>query len=260
MESLIEEVQVPSFEGIETSTVTLAAARKCVDWMVVAILHLNQRAGFEVQLAAWIHDVAITSATQAAILWSHRLGEQARISLFHSWLDQSLALRPTSKLIESWDEMYSIRNRLVHSLLDSSEKVFLPSELDREFLLIFALAVTEKVRAESLESQARQSLRNVLVRLALSTEDLSRLFETSLNELETWESGLSPIRPEIRPVVNRVSSGVNKLLTMFRPERLPDVVRREAELFDGQSALAWILQGRIEDVVNRYERALAYQS
>jgi hypothetical protein len=188
------------------------------------------------------------------------LSEQARISLFHSWLDQSLVLKPSSNLIENWDEMYAIRNRLVHGLLDSSDTGLLPSELDREFLLIFGLAVTEKVRAKTLESQARQSLRNVFVRLALSTDDLSTLFGVSSNEIETWESGRSPMRAEFRPVINRVSSAVNRLLTMFRPERLPDVVRREAELFGGQSALDWILQGRIEDVVNRYERALAYQS
>jgi len=46
---------------------------------------------------------------------------------------------------------------------------------------------------------------------------------------------------------------------MFRPERLAQVVRRKAGLFDGESALDWILRGRIVTAVDHYEIALVYQ-
>lgn len=251
---------MPSFEGLESNSANLAAARKCVDWMVLVVLHLNERAGFELQTSAWIHDLVISSASQAAILWSRRLSEQARISLLHSWLDQSLILKPSSKLIANWERMFATRSELLHALLNLSENELRPSELDREFLSIFSLAVAEKLRTETSESQARQSLRNVLTRLELSAEDISQLLAVSSQDIGEWESGRRPIGSEYQPVINRASSAVGRLLAMFRPERLPDVVRRKAELFGGQSALEWILQGRIGEVVNRYEAALTYQS
>jgi hypothetical protein len=41
---------------------------------------------------------------------------------------------------------------------------------------------------------------------------------------------------------------------------LPTGIRRPAELFDGETALAWILRGRIAEVADRYETALLYQT
>ncbi len=41
--------------------------------------------------------------------------------------------------------------------------------------------------------------------------------------------------------------------------RLPQVIRRPVDIFDGHSALEWILLGRIEEVAKRYEVAFAYQ-
>jgi len=49
------------------------------------------------------------------------------------------------------------------------------------------------------------------------------------------------------------------MLEIFRPERLFQVVRRKADLFDGESALEWILRGRVAEVADRYELALSYQ-
>jgi len=252
-EALIGDVQMPSFEGLESSSTNLAAARKCVDWMILAVLQLNRKAGFELQTSALIHDLVISSASQAAILWSRRLSEEARTSLVHSWLDQSLVLRP------SWERMHAIRNELVHGLLSSLEKKLQPSEVDREFLLSFSLAVAEKLRTDTSESQARQSLRNVLTRLELSIEDLSRIFAVSVGDIEAWESGRRPMRTEYQSIVNRASSAVMRLAAIFRPERLPQVIRRKAALFGGESALDWILRGQIHEVADRYETTLAYQ-
>ena len=49
-------------------------------------------------------------------------------------------------------------------------------------------------------------------------------------------------------------------LLVFGPERLPQVIRREAELFDGNPAVNWIVSGRITEVAKRYESVLAYQA
>ena len=43
---------------------------------------------------------------------------------------------------------------------------------------------------------------------------------------------------------------------MFRPRRLPEVIRRPAALFDAEPVLEWIERGRIIEVVQRYDRAV----
>lgn len=257
--SLIEEVQLPSFEGLESGSASLATARKCVDWMLLVLIQLNQKAGFELQISSWINDLVISSASQAAMFWHHRRSEQARISLFHSWLDHSLLLKPTSTLFANRQSINEVHSKILYGLFSPSEKELYPSELDREFLLLFSLAVTEKIRAETADSQARQSLRNVLTKLELSLDDISRLLGVSSVEVEEWETGDRPIAAEHQTVLNRVSSAVTRLSAIFRPDRLPKVIRRKAELFDGESALEWILEGRTEDVLERYEAAFAYQ-
>ena len=67
------------------------------------------------------------------------------------------------------------------------------------------------------------------------------------------------MRTEYQSIVNRASSAVMRLAAIFRPERLPQVIRRKAALFGGESALDWILRGQIHEVADRYETTLAYQ-
>jgi DNA-binding XRE family transcriptional regulator len=168
-------------------------------------------------------------------------------------LDQSLLLRP------SWERMRTLRNELVHGLFTESEAKLEPSEIDREFLLLFSLAASERLRTDSAESQARQSLRNLMSRLELSAEELAHLAEVARNDIVEWESGRQRIPADRQPALNKASSGVSRLLSLFRPERLPQVIRRKIDLFEGESALDWILQGRTDEVVERYESALTYQ-
>jgi DNA-binding XRE family transcriptional regulator len=252
-DTLIQDVEMPSFEGVEQGPATLASARKCVDWMVLVVFQLNKNAAFELQTSALIHDLVIASASQAALLCRRRLSDQARTSLIHSWLDQSLLLRP------SWERMRTLRNELVHGLFTESEAKLEPSEIDREFLLLFSLAASERLRTDSAESQARQSLRNLMSRLELSAEELAHLAEVARNDIVEWESGRQRIPADRQPALNKASSGVSRLLSLFRPERLPQVIRRKIDLFEGESALDWILQGRTDEVVERYESALTYQ-
>jgi hypothetical protein len=252
-DTLVQEVELPSFEGVEPGSATLASARKCVDWMGLVVFQLNKKAEFELQTSALIHDLVLASASQAALLWRHRLSNQARTSLVHAWLDQSLMLRP------SWERMRKLRNELVHGSFTAFEGQLDPSDVDREFLLVFSVAVSEKLRAATAESRARQSLRMVMSHLQLSAEDLAQLVGSSRHDLNEWESGRQPIPPEQQVILNRASRAVMRLMSLFRPERVPQVTRRRVQLFSGESALDWILQGRADEVVERYESVLAYQ-
>ncbi len=253
LESLLEEVPVPAPERPNSTPPTLAAARACVDWMILAIQHLNRRIGFEAQTSVLVHDLVLASASHAAVFWRQGWSDQARISLLHSWIDQSLVFEP------SWKHLYDFRNRLIHQQFSPAANRLQGSDLDREFLLVFSIAVAEKLAVGQAASQARQALRQLLGRLELSSSDLARLLGVSVETVDQWESGRAVIPAEARAALARANNALSRMLAIFRPERLLQVIRQQVELFKGQSAYAWILQGRIQEVADLYETAFAYQ-
>jgi hypothetical protein len=255
LEALLEEVPLPAWspERPESIAPSLAAARACVDWMILAIIHLNQRIGFEGAASLWVHDLVLASASQAAVYWWHGWNDQARTSLLHSWIDQSLAVEP------AWKHLYEFRNKLMHRQFSPSAKRLQASAFDREFLLVFSLAVAEKLSADESQSQARQALRRLISRLELSNEDFGSLVGASADIVNQWESSETPIPLETRARLARADNALSRLLAIFRPERLPQVIRQEADMFKGESARDWILQGRIQEVADLYEAALSYQ-
>jgi transcriptional regulator with XRE-family HTH domain len=252
-ESLLEEVPIPTPGRAESSPASLTEARACVDWIVLAILHLNRRVGFELQTAVLIHDLVLAGASQAAMFWRHGLADQARHSLVHAWIDQSLVFEP------GWKYLHDFRNEMVQGVFDADTTKLQASDLDREFLLVFTVAVSEKLVAEGAELYARQSLRHIMARLELPQEDVARMLAVSGDTIADWEAGRTAIPVEARTAISRANAAVTRLLGIFRPERLPQVIRRTADIFDGQSALDWILFGRVDEVANRYEAAFAYQ-
>jgi len=252
-ESLLEEIPIPTPGREESSPASLTEARACVDWIVLAILRLNRRVGFELQTSVLIHDLVLASASQAAMFWRHGLADQARNSLVHAWIDQSLVFEP------GWKYLHDFRNKLVHGVFDADTIKLQASDLDREFLLVFMVAVSEKLVADGAELHARQALRHVLARLELSNEDLSRMLAVSADTIVDWETGRTAMPVDVRATISRASAAVTRMLSIVRPERLPQVIRRKVDIFDGQSALDWILLGRIDEVANRYEVAFAYQ-
>jgi len=253
LEALLAEVPVPKPENRDSTPPNLAAARACVDWMIVAILHLNRKIEFEPQTSALVHDFVLASASQAAVYWRHGWSDQARTSLLHSWIDQSLAFEP------SWKRLYEFRNRLVHDQFSPSKNRLQNSDLDREFLLVFSVAVAEKLSGDQADLQARHALRQLLGHLELSNADLASILRVSIDTVDEWESGRTNIPVDARGTLTRANSALAHLLGIFRPERLPQVIRQKAELFKGQSAYEWILQGRIQEVAELYENSFAYQ-
>jgi hypothetical protein len=139
IETLLDEVPLPacSPEKPESIPPTLAAARECVDWMILAIAHLNQRIGFEAGASAWVHDLVLASASQAAVFWWQGWNDQARTSLLHSWVDQSLAVEP------AWRDLHEFRHKLIDEQFRPAARKLQSSASGREFLLVFSLAVAE---------------------------------------------------------------------------------------------------------------------
>jgi len=255
-EALLDEVPLPacSPEKPESIPPTLAAARECVDWMILAIVHLNRRIGFEAAASAWVRDLVLASASQAAVFWWQGWSDQARTSLLHSWIDQSLAVEPARR------DLHEFRDRLINEQFSPAARKLQSSASGREFLLVFSLAVAEKLRAEESQSQARQAIRRLISGLELSREDIVGLLGVPAGIVEQWEASETPVPTETRATLARANNALSRLLAIFRPERLPQVIRQKADLFQGDSARDWIRQGRIqEEVADLYEAAFAYQ-
>jgi hypothetical protein len=255
LEALLNEVPLLpcSPEKPESIPPTLAAARECVDWIILAIIHLNRRIGFEAAASAWVRDLVLASASQAAVFWWQGWNDQARTSLLHSWIDQSLAVEP------AWRYLHEFRNKLIDEQFSPAARKLQSSASGREFLLVFSLAVGEKLRAEESQSQARQAIRRLTSGLELSAEDMVCVLGVPAGTAEQWESSETPIPMETRVMLTEADSALSRLLAIFRPERLPQVISQKADLFQGNSARDWIRQGRIQEVADLYEATFAYQ-
>jgi transcriptional regulator with XRE-family HTH domain len=129
-----------------------------------------------------------------------------------------------------------------------------------EWRVLFHQAVEQIIVPELGGDQARVALRSLLGRLELSQDDLGRMVGVSGETIRRWERGAIGIPAERRAEILAAEAGLRRLQELFLPERLPTVIRRPAELFNGETALAWILRGRIADVADRYEAALLYQA
>lgn len=128
-----------------------------------------------------------------------------------------------------------------------------------ELAHVFPLVVFEEAASARKATSGRDMLRRVSACLELSFENVGRVLNVPGETVRRWERGISRIPSDALATLELVDSALTRLTRLFLPQRLPEVVRRKAELFDGSRALDWILQGRISDVVDRYERALSYQ-
>jgi hypothetical protein len=95
--------------------------------------------------------------------------------------------------------------------------------------------------------------------LGLSLDHLARMLSVAGDTVRLWERGYGEVPASRFGELLLADKALDRLLTLFRPERLPQVIRRKADLFEGEEALDWILRGRIADVADRYDSALSYQ-
>jgi len=131
---------------------------------------------------------------------------------------------------------------------------------EREFRAVFSVALSELVQSQETELQARQTLRRLMIHLGLSQDDLGRMFDVAGETIRRWERGENRIPDSKMAALQSADTALVKLLSLFRPERLPQLIRHKAEGFEGERALDWILRGRIAEVADRYDLGLLYQA
>jgi len=130
----------------------------------------------------------------------------------------------------------------------------------QESFAIYNLAVSTIVSEQVGSNEAVQVLSTLMASFDLSFDELGRMFGVTGETVRRWETGTSSISNERKAEITLAREPLSKLLKTFRSPKLPQVIRRPAELFNGERALDWILRGKIADVANRYEIALRYQA
>jgi len=222
---------------LPTVRAAIETLRKCVE-------ELNMAAQIDESLATLIGDSVTQSAYPVLFLVRQREFERASQMFVNIWQATLEALEPPAEL--------------VLPPIDLGKPESVAEEL--EFLSVWNVAISEVLRSEVPQGEARQVLRRLAVHLELSLDQLGMMFGVSGETVRRWERGLHPI-PNAR-IAKLISAdrSLSRLLQIFRPERLAQVIRRKADLFEGERALDWILRARQAEVADRYENALMYQA
>jgi hypothetical protein len=131
--------------------------------------------------------------------------------------------------------------------------------MSAEAFAMFNLAVSEHIAQVNPRSAARQAIDHLRVYLDLDFDALGTICGVSGEVIRQYAEGAGPLPPSARTVIVKADSQASRLIKMFRPERLADVIRRPARSFGNRRALDWILEGRIEEVADEYDRRFRYQ-
>jgi transcriptional regulator with XRE-family HTH domain len=231
----------------QSAAFDLGVVREVVRVFDHLLAELNEAAGIEEELAWLIRESALQSSSTALLHLRAGEPDAAVRLLFDTWRQtaQSLGIElpPLAGAVGEATSLY---------LSFSSGEA-------QELLATFRAAVFEHCRISASQAGGREVLRRLMTLLGLSYDQLGRAFSVSGETVRRWERGSHPIPDERLPDLTQADSALSRLLHIFRPDRLLQVVRRKAELFEGETGLSWILRGRIADVAGRYETALAFQ-
>lgn len=237
------------------STPDLGAIRELVQELNDCVAALNAAAGIAEDRAALVRTVVVQGAFRTLLLLQEDIEAASRF-LIDEW-------RRTAEALAGLETIYSLQGSV--SSLSWSE-VREPSasrptwaEHGLETLALYNTAVFEVLRSTENQLRGRDSVRRLMAQLALSYDQLGRAFGVSGETLRRWERGSHEIPAERMASLVEANGALKRLLAIFKPERLAHVLRRKAALFADESALDWILRGRISEVADRYDVAFVYQ-
>jgi transcriptional regulator with XRE-family HTH domain len=230
-----------------TASPNMADIRQLVSTLDDCLARVNEVAGLEGTMGTFVRHTALQACFPALRLL-HRGDQEAALRfLLLEWAQASAALGLPYSLAGLPGEPETALSALP------------PDETEHELLATFNTAVSALLRETEGQSRGRGAVRRLMTHLVLSFDQVGRALGVSGETVRRWERGSHEIPAERIADLLRTEAAVDRLLGVFRAERLAFVVRRPAELFSGESALDWIFRGRIGEVADRYEMALSYQ-
>jgi transcriptional regulator with XRE-family HTH domain len=227
----------------------LGDVRSLVDELGDVLEALNRSAGLDAGAARLVRDTVLHASFPVLLRVREGQADAAASQLLHLW---QATLRGFG-----WDEggIASAESEVAESprLLASA------SGEAADLLPLFTLAIFGRLTEGQGQERARQALARLAELLRLSLDQLGRMLGVSGETVRRWTRGSHRVPEERSARIARADAALGRLLAVFQPARLPQVVRRRADLFDGESALDWMLRGKIAEVADRYELALSYQ-
>lgn len=242
----LQELEVPE----------LGALREFVQALDLTYRDLLYRRGLSGLAEDLVRQSALQGSSPALLLYRSGRTEAAWNFIVTSCEQISQAFGARRPPYSSGNNMQTlVRSTPFRSLKDMAAHL----EREREFLAAFNNVIFEHVRLTAGQAFGREIVRRLMTHLALSYDQLGRALNISGETVRRWERGTHPIPEDRMAELIRADAALARLLEIFQPERLPQVLRRKADLFQGDAALDLILRGRLGDVADRYEVALAYQ-
>lgn len=231
---------------------TVEGLNRTVQLLSQSVDKVNSLAGVSEPEAAAVKVGVLSDAVLPALYWGEGKVDDAAQLLAGSWYAFAgktlLAERTGPSFFKEFTYTVNVRP------LSSEPRTRL------EFTRCYTMAVESWVIEESSDNRGRDQIQLLMKTLRLSLDEIGRMFDASDETARRWSSGVTRIPEDKLARVDLAASALNRLRRLFRPERLPQVIRRPAERFGGQRALDLILQGRIAEVADRYDRDLVYQS
>lgn len=201
--------------------------------------------------------VAATSADNATRAGMRVLALRNSFLVFVSAWNQSVPATATA-LLSAWVEAAQnvnvrvpgvrIRHEVPHLVMPSLDAI-----------VAFETGVVEFICSVISSIGVAGIIRRLLAHLRVSYDEMGRMVGATGETIRRWEQGQHAPPLEKQAVLTTADAALSRLLTMFKADALPEVIRRQAEIFDNERALDWILRGRIVEVVDRYERELSFQ-
>jgi DNA-binding transcriptional regulator YiaG len=236
-----EEPLLKGAPSIEATIVFLRILDRC-------LVRLNRQARLGKKLDVILRETALQRGFPAFLTYSRSSMDRASECVLATWTEAAHLLGK-----EGVREPQEILCGTGQALTGISEELF------RDYLSTYNLAFAEILREHMVEPRAQQTIQELLQGFDLSYDDLGRVLEVSGETVRRWAKGASSVPKQKLAVIDVAGNALRRLLRIIRPEVLPSVVRRPAELFGGLSALDWIRSGRFAEVADRYETTFAYQ-
>lgn len=211
--------------------------------------------GVDDSLRAWVAATPTDDATRAEL---RALTLRNSLPAFVSASNHNVPATATA-LLSAWvDAARTLRVRVPAVRIRRETQRIEPPSLNA--LVAFETGIVEYILcAVTASVDAAGLIRRLMAHLQISYDELGRMVGANGETVRRWEQGRHTPPPDKQAVLTSADAALSRLLTMLKADALPAAIRRPAEAFGNQLALDWILQGRIADVADRYDRALRYQ-
>lgn len=224
------------------------AVRSLLDELTKALETLNRAAGLEAGAARLARNTALHGSFPVLLLLREGEAEAASRRLLRLWTETLQDLGWADSRITALAGEVAEPHRLA---VDPGGGA--------DLLPLFNVTLFGRLTEEESQERDRRTLARLAELLHLSFDQLGRMLGVSGETVRRWAQGSHRVPEERSARIALAAAALGRLLEIFQPQRLVQVVRRRADLFEGESALDWVLRGKITEVADRYELALSYQ-